>query len=563
LTLLILPPILPAQQTIHVPADQPTIQSAINAASNGDTVLVAPGTYIENINFNGKAITVTGSGGPSVTIIDGGQRGSVVTFFSGEGLGSVIKGFTIQNGTSQPDHFYEGSGIFVGNSSPTITGNAIINNGGCDGLGIGVSSGSPVIQGNTMSNNTRTTCSGGSGGGGIFIGGGASAQVLNNTITNNSIVAGEGGGISLNAAGTPTIRGNLISGNSVSGISPAARGGGIVMYNHSDALIVQNVIVGNAADQGAGVAGTVPVGTRGPFLINNTIANNNARQGNGSGVSIEGFGPQTEFINNIIAGIASQSAVSCGGYPLAPVFEFNDVSSFQGSPYGGICTDQTGLNGNISSDPLFQSAANGDFHLKLGSPAIDAGDNSAPSLPATDFDGNPRIVDGNNDGIAIVDLGAYEVSNNSAAAVSPSSLVFSPQPVEQSAADHFKQYRCDYFPNHQHPSERRLYTKHYVPGHIFAGQCSWGAERQFLRLQRFIYTFSQWPARRTPYRERHQWHKSPGFPERHRIHSGSCGIFIYYFTEFLATTRGNDQRSPTRRVDEYGQRKSEHFQHHR
>jgi hypothetical protein len=201
------------------------------------------------------------------------------------------------------------------------------------------------------------------------------------------------------------------------------------MYNHSDALIVQNVIVGNAADQGAGVAGTVPVGTRGPFLINNTIANNNARQGNGSGVSIEGFGPQTEFINNIIAGIASQSAVSCGGYPLAPVFEFNDVSSFQGSPYGGICTDQTGLNGNISSDPLFQSAANGDFHLKLGSPAIDAGDNSAPSLPATDFDGNPRIVDGNNDGIAIVDLGAYEVSNNSAAAVSPSSLVFSPQPV--------------------------------------------------------------------------------------------------------------------------------------
>src|SRR6266481_2840663 len=76
---------LRAQQTINVPTNQPTIQAAINAANNGDTVLVAPGTSTENINFNGKAITVTSSGGPSVSIIDGGAKGSVVTFFSGEG----------------------------------------------------------------------------------------------------------------------------------------------------------------------------------------------------------------------------------------------------------------------------------------------------------------------------------------------------------------------------------------------------------------------------------------------------------------------------------------------
>src|SRR5207249_11972489 len=61
-----------------VPAGQPTIQAAINAASNGDTVLVAPGTYHENINFMGKGITVTSSGGPSVTTIDGGRVGTVV-----------------------------------------------------------------------------------------------------------------------------------------------------------------------------------------------------------------------------------------------------------------------------------------------------------------------------------------------------------------------------------------------------------------------------------------------------------------------------------------------------
>jgi hypothetical protein len=56
--------------TINVPADQPTIQSAINAASNGDTVVVAPGTYTENINFLGKAITVESSKGAKVTTIN-------------------------------------------------------------------------------------------------------------------------------------------------------------------------------------------------------------------------------------------------------------------------------------------------------------------------------------------------------------------------------------------------------------------------------------------------------------------------------------------------------------
>src|SRR5438034_10672477 len=83
--------------TTNVPADQPTIQAAINIASNGDTVLVAPGTYYENINFMGKAITVTSSGGPSVTTINGNAAGSVVTLDTNEGSSSVLSGFTITN----------------------------------------------------------------------------------------------------------------------------------------------------------------------------------------------------------------------------------------------------------------------------------------------------------------------------------------------------------------------------------------------------------------------------------------------------------------------------------
>src|SRR5215471_15336020 len=70
---------------IRVPSDRPTIQSAINDATDGDMVLVAPGTYVENVNFGGKAITVTSESGPEVTIIDGSNADSVVSFTSGEG----------------------------------------------------------------------------------------------------------------------------------------------------------------------------------------------------------------------------------------------------------------------------------------------------------------------------------------------------------------------------------------------------------------------------------------------------------------------------------------------
>src|SRR5262249_2799980 len=87
-----------AQTTINVPGNQATIQAGIDAANAGDTVLVGPGAYAENINFRGKAITVTSSAGPATTIIDGSAKGPVVTFNSGEATSSKLSGFTIQNG---------------------------------------------------------------------------------------------------------------------------------------------------------------------------------------------------------------------------------------------------------------------------------------------------------------------------------------------------------------------------------------------------------------------------------------------------------------------------------
>src|SRR5262245_39748080 len=102
---------LEAASIIRVPADQPTIQMAINAAANGDLVQVAPGTYIENINFLGKAIRVESEQGPEVTTIDGNHAGPVVTFVTRETLQSVLSGFTIRNGMASFSPVLDGGGV--------------------------------------------------------------------------------------------------------------------------------------------------------------------------------------------------------------------------------------------------------------------------------------------------------------------------------------------------------------------------------------------------------------------------------------------------------------------
>jgi len=402
--------------TIHVPTDYPTIQAAINAAANGDTVQVAPGTYHENINFMGKAITVISTGGPQTTIIDGGQAGPVVTVDTGEGLASVLNGFTIQNGFGTPNSGYDGGGILIRGSSPTIINNIIAHNQACSGAGMAVYGGSPLIKGNTIDHNVQGGCSGGTDGGGILLQAAGSAQIIGNIITNNTIYF-DGGGIGLFAAGTPTIQGNIISGNSATDM-----GGGISMVNSSDANIVENLITNNTAPEGGGVAFLVPSGNRGPFLVNNTIAGNDASSAQGSDILSQGFASQAKLINNVIVGKTGESAVFCDPTysNVPPNFDSNDVFAPQGTPYGGVCTDQTGITGNISADPLFFDPTHNNFHLLFGSPVIDKGNNAAPDLPTTDFDGNPRIQNGT------VDMGAYEFFPTTAT-VGPSSLAFGSQ----------------------------------------------------------------------------------------------------------------------------------------
>ena len=132
--------------TIRVPANMPTIQAAIDAAASGDTVLVSPGTYVEQIDFRGKAITVASESGPATTTINANGAGSVVTFRSGESRASVLTGFTVTGGFNLSG----GGGILVSGSSPTIRGNDIAGNRGCTGVGIYSYFSSPRIESNSV-----------------------------------------------------------------------------------------------------------------------------------------------------------------------------------------------------------------------------------------------------------------------------------------------------------------------------------------------------------------------------------------------------------------------------
>jgi len=334
---------------INVPDDYSTIQAGINASSDGDTVLVQPDTYVENINFNGHNIvlgslflTTGDTSYISQTIIDGDSSGSVVTFESGEDSTAVITGFTCRNGLGlgwpEPTG---GSITCLNNSNPVIANNIICDNiAQFNGGGIFCIGSSPIIRGNNIADNLA-----GWDGGGIHCREFSNAVITNNIVRGNIVEdtswAGRGGGIYVYMA-DPIIRHNIISENIATG-EWGGYGGGIVC-GESEAIITNNTIYGNSCpdgNSGTGMAGGIMIIFSDPIITNNIFWHNCA------------FEDSEIYVED----------------SSSPVITYCDI---EGGWEG---------EGNIDSDPLFVDAENGDFHLLLDSPCIDTGDPNSPLDP--------------------------------------------------------------------------------------------------------------------------------------------------------------------------------------
>lgn len=390
---------------LNVPAAYASIQAAINAAAAGDTVLVAAGTYTERLDFQGKAITLASVAGPSSTIIDAGGLGPVVTFQRGETRAAILSGFTLTNGNGLNA---DGGGIRIWNASPTVRGNVITANRGCTGVGVYSYFSSPLIEHNTISGNIVSGCSG-AWGIGIYIGGDSSAEIVGNTIVDNAGADATGAGVALFAAGRPLLLLNVIARNSTTLNGGCGWGGGLALANSVAASIVNNLIAQNRACTGGAIYWIASSSSGPTTVVNNTIADNVAASQ--PGIYASGLGSTNRFFNNVITA-SGGPALFCQAtsWATAPTLDSNDIFNGGLGAYGGSCIDQTGSSGNISVNPAFINPGVADYRIGSSSPLVDAGNNAAPLIPATDLAGGPRIASAAASPDRI-DIGAYESAN--------------------------------------------------------------------------------------------------------------------------------------------------------
>ena len=235
---------------IGVPGEYNTIQEALDNAQTGDTILVAPGTYLENILWPDIAdLVLVSEQGPDQTIIDGDSSGTVITLLSSSvDTFTVISGFTIRNGAAE-----QGGGIRCSISAPLITGNIIeycfaVSDGG----GIFCTNSPAIVDGNTIRyNSAGTPATQGTrnhtNGGGICLTGASSgiAVISDNIITDNySFDYG---------AGITCTRNALITGNQIVNNQSGWFGGGIYHLGATGTVLSENLISGNASLWGAGI----------------------------------------------------------------------------------------------------------------------------------------------------------------------------------------------------------------------------------------------------------------------------------------------------------------------
>jgi flagellar hook capping protein FlgD/polymorphic membrane protein len=403
---------------INVPADQPTIQAGIDAAVDTDTVLVAEGTYFENIDFIGKAITVASNFLIDAdtlhianTIINGSQPtnpdyGSCARFMSGEDTTSVIIGFTLTEGTGYPTESWNikiGGGIYCIGSSPKIISNIITGNSATRGGGIYCNNSNPSLNNVTITDNSATGSEmpGGYGGGITCVG--SSPSLQNVTITENS--AYNGGGIWCGSS-SPSLLNVTITGNF------AGNHGGGIYYHNSSPSLVNVIISGNSATEYfGGRGGGIYCWDSSPTLTNVTITGNFASAlvgGFGSGGGIYCCENSNPSLTNCILCNDTPEEVYFGEYgdPNSITISYSDIQGGE----AGIVTNNNGivnwLEGNINEDLLFDGTGGYPFSLLEDSPCIDAG-NPDPIYYDPEDPTNPGYALYPAMGTVINDMGAY------------------------------------------------------------------------------------------------------------------------------------------------------------
>ncbi|MCF8304279.1 MAG: right-handed parallel beta-helix repeat-containing protein [Bacteroidales bacterium] len=257
---------IPANRSlVHVPDDFASIQEAISAVTDGDTILVYPGTYVENPDFSGKTI-VLGSlylttGDASYieeTIIDGDEISTVVNMSSGEGPGTLITGFTIRDGYVEGNPMHGGAGIRCVDASPTISHNSIRNNSTywyIPGGGIYCKNSTPTISHNTIKYN-----SGAYEGSGIYMEDCTDAVVERNVIFGNTTMSGYGVSYGAGIRCTGNMVNTLIINNTLSGNEvDFGWGGGISIATNQEVIVKNCISYGNEPDELHEESGTLAV----------------------------------------------------------------------------------------------------------------------------------------------------------------------------------------------------------------------------------------------------------------------------------------------------------------
>ncbi len=346
--------------------DYTSIQQGIDNSANGDTVLVYPGTYFENINFNGKIITVASkyllTGNDiyiNTTIIDGNTTGNIVSFNNDENSDAILNGLTIQNGER---------GIYCHETSPTLENLIVKDNYGFSlGTGLYFRESYSVLKNLLVTNNTGISDPGVGQlhmGGGMHIWDNSNLSLTNIEISHNSSTAG--GGVYLQNC-TACFTNTLIFENT------ATYGAGLVLVRCADLQIINSTITDNHGGLGAGI---LCVDNSHPELLNSILWDNLPHE-------IVFF--STEEPNSILL---SYCDIRDG---LSGIFPQNNGTIIWGF-------------GNIDENPLFVGGDPFSYELSENSPCIDAGtpDTTGLNLPATDLAGNQRIYNGR------IDIGAYE-----------------------------------------------------------------------------------------------------------------------------------------------------------